>query len=203
MNEDQRFAELLARTFPLSAQQIEALRAHYCLLVRWNRVLNLTRVVSPEEAVTRHYGESLFLGAQLPPEPVSILDVGAGPGFPGVPVAVLRPDCRVTLAESHKRKAVFLREATRSVHNIDIFAKRAEYLRNDFDWVISRAVRWEEVLPLALRHVGLLLGAQDASAASANAAFAWREPLPLPWGRERLLLLGSRKPDHQRDRRPQ
>src|SRR5581483_9324513 len=95
-------------------------------MVRWNKTLNLTRVESLEQAVERHYAESLFLAAHLPVGALRIVDVGSGPGFPGFPVAVVRGDCAVTLVESHQRKAVFLREASRPLENVEVVAKRAE-----------------------------------------------------------------------------
>jgi 16S rRNA (guanine527-N7)-methyltransferase len=99
------FADLLrqrlAGIVELSPGQVEALEAHYRLLLRWNRTLNLTSIRKIEEAVERHYCESLFLGTHLPQDLLRIADIGSGAGFPGFPVAVLRPDCSVTLIESH------------------------------------------------------------------------------------------------------
>ena len=97
----------------------------------------------------RHYCESLFVAIHLPEEPVSVLDVGPGAGFPGIPMAILRPDCRFTLAESHQRKAVFLREATRHLSNVRVAARRAEEAAGAFDWVVSRAVKWPDVSRVA------------------------------------------------------
>ena len=97
-----------------------ALQRHHELLERWNQRLNLTRI----DSVERNYGESLFLGKHLPEGPLRICDIGSGAGFPGFPVAVLRPDCEVTLIESHQRKAVFLKEAARGIANIRVLAKR-------------------------------------------------------------------------------
>ena len=113
MTEAEQFSNLLSRHFcrPLTREQVSALYGHYALLARWNKALNLTTVMGLEESVLRHYCESLFLGARLPERAGAVLDVGSGAGFPGVPLAVLRSDCNVTLAESHQRKAVFLREA--------------------------------------------------------------------------------------------
>ncbi len=113
------FADLLRERLrgivELSPGQIAALEAHYELLVRWNKTVNLTTITSLEEAVERHYCESLFLGAHLPAGNLRVVDVGSGAGFPGFPVAILRPECSVTLVESHQRKAVFLREASRKI----------------------------------------------------------------------------------------
>jgi 16S rRNA G527 N7-methylase RsmG len=126
------FTELLDREFRrvsiLSPEHFERLYAHYELMIRWNVALNLTSVRSVEEIVIRHYCESLFLGVHLPPGPCSVMDVGSGAGFPGIPLAAIRPELRVTLTESHQRKAVFLREATREWPNVRVFSGRAEDL---------------------------------------------------------------------------
>jgi 16S rRNA (guanine527-N7)-methyltransferase len=176
----------------LSAAQVEALQAHYELLIRWNRTINLTSIRTLEEAVERHYAESLFLGAHLPTGPLQVADVGSGAGFPGVPVAVLRPDCLVTLIESHQRKAVFLREATRVLPNIRVIAKRAEEVATRFDRVISRAVSYEDLSP-ALKKLAdsadLLSGAEEPPD---HLGFRWAEPVPLPWGARRYLRTGRR-----------
>src|SRR5208283_412049 len=143
------FADLLrhglAGLVELSPGQVETLEAHYRLLLRWNRTLNLTSIKGREEAVELHYCESLFLGAHLPQGRQRIADIGSGAGFPGFPVAVLRPDCTVTLIESHQRKAVFLRESSRKQTNIRVLAKRAEEVAERFDRVISRAVSYEDL----------------------------------------------------------
>ncbi len=107
---------------------------------------------------------------------------------------MLRPEACVTLIESHQRKAVFLREATRRIPNIRVAACRAESVTRPFEWVICRAVRYEEISPvlstLAPR-VALLTGAADPAKLL---GFAWEPPIPLPWGEHRLLLLGRREP---------
>jgi 16S rRNA (guanine527-N7)-methyltransferase len=194
--DEQSFQELLIRHFsavrPLSSDQVALLYRHYQLLMRWNRMLNLTSIRGLEEAVVRHYCESLFLGAYLPAGPVSVLDFGSGGGFPGVPIAVLRHDCRVVLAESHRRKAVFLREATRDWPNVCVEAKRAEDVRGQFEFVVSRAVRWEPVVALARHRVGLLMGEEDAQEAVKAPGLEWEPTIPLPWGQRRILLLGAR-----------
>jgi 16S rRNA (guanine527-N7)-methyltransferase len=176
----------------LSAAQVEALRAHYELLTRWNRKINLTAIRTLEEAVERHYAESLFLAARLPAGSLQVADVGSGAGFPGIPVAVLRPDCLVTLIESHQRKAVFLREATREVPNIRVIAKRAEDVAAGFDRVISRAVSYED-LSSALKKLAdsadLLSGGEEPPG---ELGFRWAEPIPLPWGARRYLRTGRR-----------
>ena len=176
--------------FSLSAEQEAALEAHLELLMRWNRTVNLTAIRSREEAIERHYCESLFLGARLPPGELRIVDVGSGAGFPGFPVAVLRPDCSVTLIESHQRKAVFLREASRKLPNVRVLAKRGEDVNETFDWAISRAVSYEDLasfLRSLAPNVDLLTGKESPPEAM---GFGWDRPILLPWGDQRFLWTG-------------
>lgn len=140
------FAELVRGCSAVSEGQAGVLAGHYELLCRWNRVLNLTAIDKLEEAVKRHYCESLFLAERIPDVAgLRVADVGSGAGFPGFPLAVLRPKCEVTLIEAHQRKAVFLREASRNLGNVRVLAERAEEVDERFDWVVSRAVGYEEL----------------------------------------------------------
>ena len=188
------FAELLTETLAgivrLTPDQVSTLESHYQLLVRWNRVLNLTSVRSLEETVERHYCESLFLGVRLPPGRLRIADIGSGAGFPGMPVAVLRPDCSVTLVEAHARKAVFLRESSRTLRNVRVLSQRAEAVEETFDLAVSRAVSYGDlrvILKKISRRADLLTGGE---APPDELGFDWQEPIPLPWGRQRFLRLG-------------
>jgi 16S rRNA (guanine527-N7)-methyltransferase len=162
------FKELLAAEFracgALSDAQLGQLEAHYQSLSRWNERLNLTRITTLTESIQFHYCECLFLAKFLPPGPLRIVDVGSGAGFPGIPVAILRADCEVTLVESHQRKSVFLREASRRLRNIAVLSKRAEDVKGEFDWMVSRAVTPSCVLSLELASsLALLIGGEDAS----------------------------------------
>ena len=103
-----------------SEEQLGLLEQHYQLLARWNKRLNLTRITELEEAVRFHYCESLFVGRFLPPGPLKVADLGSGAGFPGIPLAVIRPDVEFVLIESDLRKAVFLREAARNLKNVKV-----------------------------------------------------------------------------------
>ncbi len=202
MSEAEEFSSLLRREcdpfLEVTESELNALYAHYELLKRWNAKLNLTSVLRLEEAVPRHYCESLFLAAHLLAENCSVLDVGSGAGFPGIPIAVVRRRCRVTLAESHQRKAVFLREATRRMEHVTVCAHRARDCSGRFDWVVSRAVRWEDVLPRVDDAVGLLTGEEDAAAVCRRTGFSWCTPLLLPWGERRVLLIGKRTQERSR-----
>jgi 16S rRNA (guanine527-N7)-methyltransferase len=179
------FRELLAREFApygsLTERQLALLESHYNLLNRWNQRLNLTRIESLEHAVRLHYCESLFVATKLPAGPLNIVDVGSGAGFPGIPIAILRPEYSVTLVESHKRKGVFLREACRNLSNIRVVAERAETLKARFDWLVSRAVSPAEVAKFELaKNLALLVGGTDAEEFEVKEA--------VPWGDSRYLV---------------
>lgn len=179
--------------FPLEDQWVTHMTAHYELLVRWNQQLNLTRVIEPEAAVLRHYCESLLVAKHLPTAE-RVADLGSGAGFPGVPLAVSRPSIQVTLIESHQRKAAFLREVTRGLGNVRVLASRAEEVTERFDCVVSRAVRWQDVLAAHLApNVALLVGKSDASQLVSTDGFTWNviEGWPLE-GESRLVVGVSR-----------
>jgi 16S rRNA (guanine(527)-N(7))-methyltransferase RsmG len=158
----------------LTPQQLTVLEAHYHLLLRWNQKINLTRITTLQDAVRYHYCESLYLAKRLPEGPLRIVDIGSGAGFPGIPVAIYRPECAVDLVESHQRKAVFLRESARTLTNVRVLAQRAEAVAGSYDWTISRAVCPGDVLELNLAPHIAVLGAQGEN---------------LPWGERRALFL--------------
>lgn len=194
---DRSFRQIIAEETQaiceLSEAQLDVLETHFGLLRHWNRRLNLTSVRNLEDVALHHYCESLFLGSLLPQVPVSIADVGSGAGFPGFPIAVMRPDCAVALIESNARKAVFLRESSRNVSNVRVMEGRASSLAERFDWVVSRAVAWRDLLPLIpglASSVGLLVGEWDAEEILSRKCIAWAEPKRIPWRRRGFALLG-------------
>lgn len=180
----------------LSESQIDQLYGHYELLLRWNERMNLTTVRPGPEAVIRHYCESLFFAAHLPAagDGARVLDLGSGGGFPGIPMAIWKPSWRVTLVESHRRKAVFLRESARALINVSVVSARFEEISTTGDWVVARAVDPGSVLtavPRLAPNVGLMLGEDDFSALKSDSRIAWAEPVRLPWGDRRLCVYGS------------
>lgn len=180
------------RVLPLQSAWIDAMAEHWEMLVRWNRQINLTRITGPEEAVLRHYCESLLVAANLPPGINTIADLGSGAGFPGVPIAIAEPHLSVTLIESHQRKCAFLRESTRSLPNIHVLAARAETVTERFDLVVSRAVRWQDVLAANLApHAALLLGKADAEDAVKRDGFTWNVIGGWPLEATSRLVIGS------------
>ena len=180
----------------LSQAQVVQLFQHYELLLRWNQKMNLTTVAPGRETVIRHYCESLFFATHLPAErdAISVLDLGSGAGFPGFPMAVLRPAWYVTLVESNQRKAVFLRESSRHLGNVSVLAKRIEEASEKADWVVARAVDPSEVVsavPRLASNIGLMLGEDDFSLIQNDSRIAWQEPVRLPWGDRKICVYGS------------
>jgi 16S rRNA (guanine527-N7)-methyltransferase len=194
------FFELLHRELNrfliLTDSQVGELHQHYRLLVQWNQRMNLTTVRPGPEMVIRHYCESLFFAAHLrtAQDRVSVSDLGSGAGFPGIPMAVLKPLWHVTLVESTKRKAVFLRESSRHLKNISVRAERMEDLTERDDWIVARAVDAREVLlnvPRLAPNVGLMLSEDDFTTVRPDSRIAWAEPVRLPWGDRRLCVYGK------------
>lgn len=188
------FAELLKSKLggnaELTDSQIARMQAHYELMTRWNKVLSLTSVRTLEDAVERHYCESVFAARYLPEGGGSVADIGSGAGFPGIPIAIMRPEYSVVLIESHQRKAAFLKEASRDLGNVRVLATRAEDLMESFDWVVSRAVRYLDIsgaLQRLGRNAELLTGEMRAEDLP---GFVWGEPRQLPWGDHRYLWIG-------------
>ncbi len=181
------------------------------LLLRWNARTNLTAVRTPNEIVTRHFGESFFAARHLFPHhspetgnaTVTLADVGSGAGFPGLPIKLWAPRVHVTLIESHQKKATFLREVIRALKltNIEVQATRAESITRTFDVVTLRAVEhFDQMLPTAasLSHPGgriaLLIGTGEDQISRAKVllpAFQWENPHTIPNSDRRVLLVGA------------
>jgi 16S rRNA (guanine527-N7)-methyltransferase len=178
----------------LSSLQADQILAYLLLLLRWNQKINLTAIRDPEECVTRHFGESLFLArhTQLHGQ---LLDIGSGAGFPGLALKIAFPEISATLLEPVAKKRAFLKEAVRACgfRQVDVRAERLEDMVRAtpapaFDFATMRAVGNLEVLvPLAalcLKPKGNLLlwltQDQAAGLASIESGLTWSEPLPIP-----------------------
>jgi 16S rRNA (guanine527-N7)-methyltransferase len=136
--------------------------------------------------------------------PTSLIDVGAGAGFPGLPIKIWAPAIHLTLIESNHKKATFLREVARklTLTNINVFSGRAQDYPNPPAHVVTlRAVeRFDTALPIAARLVApggrlaLLIGeAQLARTHDLTPDFAWTPPVPIPLSSSRVLAIGIRE----------
>ena len=134
---------------PLDPALGERFEDYLGLLMRWNARINLTAIRDEEGILTRHFVESIACARALPAGIGTLLDFGSGAGFPGVPIALCRPEIAVTLAESQGKKAAFLQEAVRVLGlATKVYAGRAELLKARFDCVVLRAV---DRMPQAVR----------------------------------------------------
>jgi 16S rRNA (guanine527-N7)-methyltransferase len=183
---------------------VSAIRTYIGLLLKWNAKLNLTAIRDPEEIITRHFGESLFAARQLFPtgdSRESVIDLGSGAGFPGLPIKLWSPDIDLTLVESNHRKATFLREVIRALdlRSVVVLTQRAESASLRTDLVTFRAVeRFERILPVAFGlvkpggRIALLIGeAQVESAKSMLPGIAWKNSIQIPSSKSRRLLIGE------------
>ena len=120
----------------LTTNDLDQISTYIDLLLRWNARINLTAIRDPEQIVTRHFGESFFLARHLFGLPTAhrplatVLDLGSGAGFPGLPIKIWQPSIHLTLVESNHKKAAFLREVARALTltDINVIADRAESL---------------------------------------------------------------------------
>lgn len=190
----------------LSEETTGTLILYLDLLLRWNRKINLTAIETPEECVTRHFGES-FLISKAVPLNGRLLDIGSGAGFPGLAVKLIAPTLEVVLLEPVSKKRAFLKEIARAcgMSSVQILGERLEEFvqtqnPSSFDLVTMRAVGdLESLVPKAkvlLKGGGRLClwvgGKQIHGIREANASLDWQNPLTLPLSHDRFILIGLR-----------
>jgi len=163
----------------LSQDQVDALNRYADLLDQWNQKINLTAIREPEEIRIKHFLDSLSCTLAIKDRPhASLIDVGTGAGFPGLPLKVLYPELQLTLVESVAKKAQFLNQVVQDLRlkQVKIVNARAETVgqqgdhRQRYDWAVARAVAslpvlCEYLLPL-VRVGGYMLAQKGESAAA-------------------------------------
>ncbi len=116
----------------------------YCEeLLRWNRTYNLTAITNERDIINKHFLDSLLYLLAIPRTRCSLCDVGSGAGFPGVPIAIIRPDILVTPVESSRKRAAFLYYLRQklALNNLEIVNKRIEDMQDrTFDVITTRAL---------------------------------------------------------------
>jgi 16S rRNA (guanine527-N7)-methyltransferase len=218
--------ELAARAnLSFADDQHAALSRYLDLLFEANERMNLTRITDRAQAELQHVADSLTLLPHLPKDPHRLADVGSGGGVPGIPLAIARPDVRVTLIEATKKKAAFLQSAAAQMglSNVTVLEHRAEDVgrldkyRDDFNVAVARAVAtmaWlaEWCLPLVQRG-GKMLAMKGPKVAEelpeAKRAILWLNgaepivhPVALPGTEHRVIVevqkLGKTDPKYPR-----
>lgn len=141
----QEFKEALeARHLTISDHQLEQFETYLHLLQEWNEKMNLTAITAEEEVWEKHFLDSVLPFLDQPFE--TMADVGSGAGFPGIPVAILFPERKMTLIEPLTKRCKFLNEVKDKLHldNVTILNRRAEEAvkehREEYDLVSARAV---------------------------------------------------------------
>lgn len=192
----EEFQALLARQAsspPLTDSALRGIGTFLAELDSWRRRVNLTGRLSSEDLVSLSLESAL--GAPLLPGSGAVVDVGTGGGFPGVPLAILRPDLAMTWLEPREKRAAFLRHVARTVPvpNAVVQVARAEDLADSaFDFATSQAVGMEALMPLRFLKPGggLLLWTTEAGGAGASPAGLRRQSVqPISGSRQRVLAL--------------
>ncbi len=135
--------------FNLSNEQIDKFTLYYELLIEWNKKINLTAITDYQDVALKHMIDSLSCYEEkVFPLDCSVIDVGSGAGFPGIPLKIFRPDIRLVLLDSLNKRLLFLQDVCQKVElsSVEFIHSRAEDIgqnikyREIFDVVVSRAV---------------------------------------------------------------
>ena len=127
----------------LSENTIQQLVKYTELLIKWNKVYNLTSITEPREIIIKHILDSLAIVPHLEDKQSNIIDIGTGAGLPGVILAIVRPELSVSLLDSNNKKTAFLQQVKiqLQLNNVHVINQRVENTIPErlFDAIISRA----------------------------------------------------------------
>lgn len=127
---------------PADAKTVDAFLFYCGELKKWNKAYNLTAITDDREIIIKHFLDSLLYLKALPAEAKTLFDVGTGAGFPGIPIAIVRPDLQITLIEPSRKRCAFLRHITKRLNltNTEVVEANAEAVdAGPFDVVLTRA----------------------------------------------------------------
>lgn len=153
MNKQEFLEELKKLGINLTNDQIDKLARFYQLLVNWNEKINLTTIIKEEEVYLKHFYDSLTLIKVVDlRQPLTILDVGTGAGFPGIVLKIVFPNLKITLLDSLTKRINYLNEIIKELdlHDIETVCSRCEEYtkinREKYDLVVARAVSHLKIL---------------------------------------------------------
>jgi 16S rRNA (guanine527-N7)-methyltransferase len=188
----------------LDDKQVYKIQQYTSLLRHWNEKLNLTAIRDPLEILHRHFCESMFGAVAGKVEHGRLADIGTGPGFPGIPLKILKPDIQLFLVESNIKKGTFLAEVIRELELADarVLISRYEELSEELaplDYVCSRAVgefgpflKWAASEQLSASRLLLWIGGRDLDEVRKSTHWEWEEPMLVPQSLRRYIL-GAKK----------
>lgn len=133
--------------FTLTDRQAEQFETFYRLLLLWNEKFNLTTITEPSSVIVKHFLDSVLLVPHIKPN-ATMVDIGSGAGFPGIPIKIMRDDVQITLVDALQKRTLFLKEVVQSLEldNVLVLHERAEDLarlphhRGEYQYAVSRAV---------------------------------------------------------------
>ena len=126
-----------------SEKQIGAFLEYLAELKKWNKAYNLTGLKTDRAIIIKHFLDSLLFARALPPETLTLADIGSGAGFPGIPIKIIFPHLSVFLVEPTQKKAIFLRHISSrlQLRQVEIIDKRVEDLKGlKVDVAVTRAL---------------------------------------------------------------
>ena len=130
-----------------SVEQMDKFYKYMNLLIEWNEKINLTAIIEPNEIILKHFIDSITILKDIK-DGLTVVDVGTGAGFPGIPLSIMNPTLKITLVDSLNKRLIFLQEVINELDlkNVELVHARAEEFgrnkkyREKFDVATSRAV---------------------------------------------------------------
>lgn len=187
----------------IDGKQLAHIQQYMKILLAWNEKINLTAIRDPLEILYRHFCESMYGGRVIPVENCRLADVGAGGGFPGIPLKIMRPDLHLFLIESNIKKATFLAEVSRELGLTDtrVLVSRYEELSEEvvpLDLVCARALGdfgpfldWCGPSGVSAGKVALWVGGRDLDGIRTLPGWMWDQPEAVPKSLQRYILTGK------------
>jgi 16S rRNA (guanine527-N7)-methyltransferase len=187
----------------VEAARCGQIRTYIDLLLKWNRSISLTTVTDEAQILRFHFGESVFALSVVDSMNGRLADVGAGAGFPGLPLRIFNDRIELVLIESNARKCAFLNEVVRQINLPGTRVIRARYedaseLSQGLDFIVSRALggyekllRWAAGALTPAGRLVLWLGEEDAQKLASLEGWSWQPKIQIPGSLRRFLLVGS------------